>query len=304
VIEISAGGSVAIDGVVHTNAVTTNCYEIHFGAQPSVQDSLSPQFHALLQQMEEFPNSVLVVLKSCLGDNEELAGITINNHEDGSQEVLVQVDTVLTDTTAAYNAELSGFCGNADGDLSNDNPEDDSKQELPQSESLFSTDHPTAGKGCTDSHFLVAADTKCPHKNNARLWRMEGMSENECYLECADHESCDYFSWAPEGQSKDFAWVAKHMQGKDTVVSISTKCAKGKSNLLRRWHHVLMDIASSNLTRNATTKVQTGCGAWKMRLSSLVTRNVHRTASACSSRSVGHLRVIQASAWVVYTNER
>jgi len=213
VIEVGAGGTVVIDGVAHTDTVTTNCYDVYFGSQPSVQDTMSPEFAVLLQQMEDVPNSVLVVLKSCIGQNEELAGITINNYEDGTQELLIQADTILTDSTGPYSAELSGFCGNADGDLSNDNPEDDSKQELPESESLFSTDHPTAGKGCTDSHFLVAANTKCPYQHEARLWRIEGMTENECYLECASHKTCDYFSWAPDGEFKELCMGCKAHEG-------------------------------------------------------------------------------------------
>jgi len=67
----------------------------------------------------------------------------------------------------------------------------------------FPTAAPTTVAPTTDSEYFNAAGTnkKCPHRNNARLFRTPNnkpLSRQECYERCYNTEGCEYFSLAED----------------------------------------------------------------------------------------------------------
>lgn len=196
VIEVkNVGGvsSVEVDGEVHTANFDTNCFSVMFGPQPSVLEAAAPVPDVYLDMLQinasEHAESVLVIVKDCVFDGSQLAGITVNNHADGTQDVMISSGSVLTDLNAGYTDILDGYCDGADGD-----PVD-------QSVSLFSVAHPTIGDGCLGNYFLGEDKTnyKCPFKNDARIFKLLDKSLDECFLECSTNDNCEFFSYADDG---------------------------------------------------------------------------------------------------------
>lgn len=165
--------SVVIDDEEYdgTSDVNTSCYRVKFGNQDRVLDVVAladPVVHS---------NSVKVTVIDCLRGHGELASILINNYGDGTQDVMIKVDPILTDVSAGYTQHaLGGACGNNDGDQSNDNPSDSPPPGQSDS-SLFTETHLTVGKPGTtldDMQSASAPSHMCPHPADFKVCQMWG----------------------------------------------------------------------------------------------------------------------------------